>query len=75
MVHITLGKGAEATVSVVESTGAEMHIYADHGNDELCIVTDERVALRTGDLIAWHPAVDRVHLFDADTNLALRLMN
>jgi multiple sugar transport system ATP-binding protein len=71
--HIELTQGLEARVGVVEPTGAEMHIYADVGQEEICVVTDERVTLRPGDMLSWKPVVERVLLFDAETNEALPL--
>jgi multiple sugar transport system ATP-binding protein len=69
--HLQLGGGVRATVSVVEPTGPEMHIYADLAGQEICVITQERVSLSRGAAIDISPRLDRVHLFDAESGKAL----
>ena len=69
--HLAVGSGAPATVVVVEPTGPEMHIYADMGGQEVCAITQERLALRRDEVIALSPRIDKVHLFDTESGKAL----
>ncbi len=69
--HLTLGKGSKAEVNVVEPTGPEMHIYAELGGQEICAITNERVALARGQHIELGPRIEKVHLFDIETGKAL----
>jgi multiple sugar transport system ATP-binding protein len=69
--HLTLAPGAPAKVVVVEPTGPEMHIYADMGGQEVCAITQERVALSRDQVIELKPRLDKVHLFDAESGKAL----
>jgi multiple sugar transport system ATP-binding protein len=69
--HLTLGSGARATVNVVEPTGPEMHIYAELGGQEVCAITQDRVALSRDAVIELNPRLDKVHLFDVETGKAL----
>jgi multiple sugar transport system ATP-binding protein len=69
--HLALGPGVAATVSVVEPTGPEMHVYADLGGEEVCAITRERVSLLRSAAIELQPRLDRVHLFDAENGKAL----
>jgi multiple sugar transport system ATP-binding protein len=65
------GAGIAAKVIVVEPTGAEIHIYADLSGQELCAVTQDRLALSPGADVQLVPMLDRVHLFDQLTGKAL----
>ncbi|WP_395663363.1 ABC transporter ATP-binding protein [Aestuariivirga sp.] len=69
--HLTLAPGTPAKVVVVEPTGPEMHIYADMGGQEVCAITQERVALSRDQVIELKPRLDKVHLFDAESGKAL----
>jgi multiple sugar transport system ATP-binding protein len=70
--HLGLGKGLTATVNVIEPTGPEMHIYADLGGEEVCAITNERLAISRGTSISLAPRLDKVHLFDAESGKAIR---
>ena len=61
------GEGIPATVSVVEPTGPEIHVYADVGGQEICSITQERLELSPGDAIRLAPALDRIRLFEPET--------
>jgi multiple sugar transport system ATP-binding protein len=65
------GDGLAAKVSVVEPTGAEIHIYADLAGEEVCAITDERLQLKRDEMIGLKPRLDRVHLFDAESGNAI----
>ena len=67
---VTTG-GTPAKVNVVEPTGPEMHIYADLGGQEVCAITQERVALGRDATIELKPRLDKIHLFDAASGKAL----
>jgi multiple sugar transport system ATP-binding protein len=69
--HLDLGKGFEATVSVTEPTGPEIHIYADSGGEEICAVLRERAQLSRGQKIDLAPRLDQVHLFDQESGKAI----
>jgi multiple sugar transport system ATP-binding protein len=69
---IVLGSGFTATVIVTEPTGPEIHVYADAGGDELCAVIRDRVGVARGQKIELAPRLDKVHLFDAESGLAIR---
>jgi multiple sugar transport system ATP-binding protein len=65
------GSGVAATVSVLEPTGPEIHVFAMLGEDEVCAITDDREVAGAGAAIGLSPRLSRVHLFDAETGQAL----
>ncbi|CAN5409339.1 sn-glycerol-3-phosphate ABC transporter ATP-binding protein UgpC [soil metagenome] len=65
------GQGAQAVVSLVEPTGPDIHIYAELAGEEICVIVQERLQLKRGDLLALRPLADRIHLFDAASGAAL----
>ncbi|CAM5762560.1 ABC transporter ATP-binding protein [Labrys miyagiensis] len=69
--HFSLGGPLEATVSVVEPTGSETQVFAHIGEQKLLGVFRERVTVASGEPLALTPALDAVHLFDAQTGLRL----
>jgi multiple sugar transport system ATP-binding protein len=69
--HLALGRGFDIKLSVTEPTGPEIHIYGDAGSDEVCAVLRERASLKRGDKVSLSPMLDRVHLFDSETGIAL----
>ena len=54
-------------MSVVEPTGSETHVVSRIGQGEIVSVFRERHALAPGQEIHLAPAVDRVHLFEAES--------
>ncbi|HWA44179.1 MAG TPA: sn-glycerol-3-phosphate ABC transporter ATP-binding protein UgpC [Hypericibacter adhaerens] len=68
---VTDGAGVPATVSVVEPTGPEIHIYADIAGKEVCAVTKDRLAIDPGAKLQLAPLLDRVLLFDQETGKAI----
>jgi multiple sugar transport system ATP-binding protein len=67
------GKGVEATVEVVEPTGADTLVFARIGNQKICGAFSERYGFRPGERIALAPRLDCVHLFDAQSGSNLML--
>ena len=65
--HLSLGKGIEATISVTEPTGPEIHVYADVGPQEVCAVIRDRQVLKRGSTVQFAPDLAQVHLFDEAT--------
>lgn len=59
------------TVSVIEPTGPEIHVFGLIGSHEVRVVFRERLDLRPGDVISLSVPPDRLHLFDAMTGLRL----
>ncbi len=66
------GAGVQATIKVVEPTGAETHIYADLDGEEICAITRERLAWTPEQTISLGPIIDFVHIFDADTKMTIQ---
>jgi multiple sugar transport system ATP-binding protein len=65
--HFALAKGIKATVNVTEPTGAEVHIYAQLGGQEICAITSERPVLKRDADLDLKPRLDKVHLFDGQS--------
>lgn len=66
--HLRLdAAGAEATVVVVEQTGAETLLLLDMGGQKLTYLGRERLAIRRGETIRVMPDIARLHVFDAQT--------
>jgi multiple sugar transport system ATP-binding protein len=61
------GKGLEATVDVVEPTGAVTYIFARLGDVPVCAALSSRQLPRPGERIGLASQADRIHLFDAGT--------
>ena len=57
----------QATVSVIEPTGAETQVFARIGGEPIVGVFRERVSFSPGELISLTPDTGKVHLFDAET--------
>ena len=62
--------GFEATVDVVEPTGADTLVFARAGNQKICGAFAERYSF-AGERIALAPRLDCVHLFDAQSGVNL----
>ncbi|MGR3343470.1 MAG: ABC transporter ATP-binding protein [Paracoccaceae bacterium] len=63
--------GLQATVSVVEPTGAETHVVLKFGDQELVAVFKERHAFKPGQVIHLRPKVEFVHVFDPESGKRL----
>lgn len=65
------GTGIPATINVIEPTGPEIHIYANLAGKEVTAISRERLDWEPDSKVLLTPMTDRVHLFDAETNLAI----
>lgn len=63
--------GLAATVTIVEPTGAEIHVGARLGDQPLTVVLRDRHALAAGQAITVAPVPGRLHLFDPKTEARL----
>ena len=68
-----MASGVDATVEVVEPTGADTLVFARIGNQKICGAFSERHGFRPGERIALAPRLDCVHLFDAQSGINLML--
>ncbi|MCB2128243.1 MAG: sn-glycerol-3-phosphate ABC transporter ATP-binding protein UgpC [Rhodobacteraceae bacterium] len=71
--HLQISKtgGLEARVSVCEPTGTETHIFVKLGDQDLLIVSRERLSLMPGDPIRISPDTAKAHLFDLETGVRI----
>ena len=69
---LAVGNGFPAKISVTEPTGPEIHIYADLGDNEICSIVRERQVFKRDSIVEFAPRLDKVHLFDAKTTMAIR---
>ena len=74
--HLTLGApdnpgAATVGIAAVESTGSSCFLFTD-GDPELIITTDGSTDAKAGDKVSLSIAPDRIHLFDPETEMALR---
>lgn len=60
------------TVEVVELLGHELHLYMTSGQNNFVATVDTRLAPTTGQQLDLVMDMDRMHLFDKDTELAIR---
>jgi multiple sugar transport system ATP-binding protein len=65
------GDGLPARVSVVEPTGAELHIVAEASGQPIIVALRDRHAIVPGDLIHIRADPARLHVFDPGTGLRL----
>ena len=61
-----------ATVDVVELLGHELHIYIDSGQYNFVATVDTRLNPQVGQELPMVVDMDRMHLFDKSTELAIR---
>ncbi|HSH05869.1 MAG TPA: sn-glycerol-3-phosphate ABC transporter ATP-binding protein UgpC [Anaerolineae bacterium] len=59
-------------IEVVELLGHELHVYLNFGQNKGVAIVDTRVAPSVGDRIDLVLNADRVHLFDKETEKAIR---
>jgi multiple sugar transport system ATP-binding protein len=69
---LEVGKGFPVKISVTEPTGPEIHVYGDVGDHEVCAIVRERQTFKRDSMVEFAPRLDKVHLFDAKSTLALR---
>ena len=59
--------GLPATIAVVEPTGAETHVVAKIGTQELTTVQRARLGLRPGQALSLGAQPENLHIFDTAT--------
>ena len=64
--------GLSARIEVVEPTGAETQLDVEVAGIRLTVVVHEQLAVRAGDEIRLIPESDKIHLFDAATQMRIR---
>ncbi len=72
--HFVLAQGdagAEATVEVVEPTGANIEVFAELAGERVCAIFAERHAFKPGDRIRLASDLGKVHLFDVESGRRL----
>ena len=71
-VHLSRGTAIPATVDLVEPIGHESIVYASAGTEKLVAIFEPHEAPRAGESIALDVDVNRIHLFDAETEQSVR---
>ena len=61
-----------ANVEVVELLGHELHLFLNSGQNSFVAIVDTRLAPAIGSDVNLVVDVDRIHLFDRETELAIR---
>jgi multiple sugar transport system ATP-binding protein len=69
--HI-IGADIEAKVEVVELLGHELHLYLEASGLSFVATVDTRMAPQVGQEVSLVADMDRMHLFDKNTELAIR---
>ena len=64
-------EGIATKIGIFEPTGPEIHIYAELGGEEVCSITQDRLAFNPGADIRLVPDLTRVHLFDQESGKSL----
>jgi multiple sugar transport system ATP-binding protein len=62
----------EAQVTLVEFVGAELYVYFRNGDRDFMARVDSRAQYRIGDRAKMALDVRKIHVFDRDTELAVR---
>ncbi len=62
----------EGTVELVELLGHELHLYMSVGKNSLVATVDTRTSARIGNKVGLVMDMSRMHLFDKETELAIR---
>ena len=61
----------ESTIKVYELLGAEVFLYFDVEGTQLTARVNPRTTLRTGDHAVFALDMEKIHLFDKDTELTI----
>ena len=64
--------GLASEVIIVEPTGAEIQIISQFSGQPVTAVFHERLSMSPGDVLKLAPKPETIHLFDANTGVALR---
>ncbi len=62
----------QGTLEVVELLGHELHLFLNSGTNSFVAIVDTRLAPTVGSTIDLVVNIDTVHLFDKDSDLAIR---
>ncbi|MEI2611744.1 MAG: TOBE domain-containing protein [Candidatus Promineifilaceae bacterium] len=62
----------EGMIDVVELLGHELHLYVNTGKNNLVAIVDTRMAPRVGSRTGLTLDISNMHLFDKETELAIR---
>jgi multiple sugar transport system ATP-binding protein len=65
------GEGVQATVVVVEPTGAETELLVQVGDSKLVVVLHGRTAVQPDDVVSLIIKTDKVHLFDSVSEMRI----
>jgi multiple sugar transport system ATP-binding protein len=66
------GSPLKATVEVVELLGHELHLYLNSGKNSFVGIVDPRMGVNAGNRIDLVADMNNMHLFDKNTELAIR---
>ena len=69
---LELGKGFKTRITVTEPTGPEIHVYSELNDIEICAIIRDREVFKRGSVVEFAPRLDKVHLFDATTMMAIK---
>ena len=61
-----------ATVDVIELLGHELHLFLNTGSNSCISIVDTRLAPSVGNEVDLVVDAERIHLFDPETELAIR---
>ena len=61
----------ESTIKVYELLGAEVYLYFDVEGFPMTARVDPRTTARTGDTVKFALDVERIHVFDKETELTI----
>lgn len=64
--------GLKASISVVEPTGPETHLFCHLSGHDVCAISRERMNWKADEVVSLEPIVDYVHVFDAQTDQAIK---
>jgi multiple sugar transport system ATP-binding protein len=68
----TIGARMTGTVEVIELLGHELHLYLNSGKNNFVATVDTRLMVDVGNTIDLEMDMNNMHLFDKNTELAIR---
>jgi multiple sugar transport system ATP-binding protein len=66
------GEGIPMTISVVEPTGPEIHLFGKLAGAEICAISRERLGWKPDETVILAPDLNHIHLFDAASKTAIK---
>ena len=66
------GDGIPMTISVVEPTGPEIHLFGNLGGSEICAISRERLGWKSSETVVLTPDPNHIHLFDSASKNAIK---